>query len=52
MVRAHKQARKDIHGLYELHSEKRETVICGAGFSPARSGKKARSAPRKNLTDK
>jgi hypothetical protein len=52
VVRAHKQARKDIHGLYELHREKRETAICGAGFSPARSGEKAWSALCKNLTDK
>ena len=45
MVRAHKQPRKDIHGFYELHSEKRETAICGQGHRLHNDGKKARSAP-------
>ncbi len=52
MVRGHKHTRKDIHGFYDLHSEKREAAICGQGHRPRNDGKKTRSAPCKNLTDK
>jgi hypothetical protein len=53
MVRAHKQTRKNIHGVYELHSEKRKmTAIRGQGYRPRSDGMKARSARCKKLTDK
>jgi hypothetical protein len=52
LVRAHKQTRKHVHGFYELHSEKREAAIRGRDHRPRNDGKKARSAPCKNLADK
>ena len=52
-VRGHKQTRKNIRGFYELQSETRKiTAIRGQGYRPRTNGKKARSAPRKKLTDK
>jgi hypothetical protein len=52
VVRGHKQTRKNIHGVYELHFEKRKAAIRGQGYRPHNDGKKARSARCKNLTDK